>query len=187
MFDDGIVKTFFVSEFTLDKVKENKAFLSYDTIEEILEELFALIEENKIHLIEEEGNKIKIIFDLPFKKYKNIDFLISEKKKTSDEKINELYNIIITRNKEIKELKTNSEKEKTILEKEIKDLKSELNDINNKLENLVEKILKLEKENIKVLKKKKYEEDIIINKKSDIFGSIEEIDFIIARLKENKN
>ena len=28
LFDDGIVKTFFESEFTLEKVKENKAFIS---------------------------------------------------------------------------------------------------------------------------------------------------------------
>ena len=106
LFDDGIVKTFFESEFTLEKVKENKAFISYDTIDEILEELFPLIDENKIHLFEEEGNKIKIIFDLPFKKYKNMDFLVSEKKKTSDAKIDELYEIIITQNKEIKDLKS---------------------------------------------------------------------------------
>ena len=167
LFDDGIVKTFFESEFTLEKVKENKAFISYDTIDEILEELFPLIDENKIHLFEEEGNKIKIIFDLPFKKYKNMIFLISEKKKTSDEKIDELYEIIITQNKEIN------------------DLKSKLNNVTNKLENLIEKMSKLEKENKKVLKKKKYEEDIIINTKSDIFNSLDEIDFIIARLKRD--
>ena len=185
LFDDGIVKTFFESEFTLDKIKENKAFISYDTIDEILEELFPLIDENKVHLFEEEGNKIKIIFDLPFKKYKNMIFLISEKKKTSDEKIDELYEIIITQNKEIKELKSNSEKEKANLEKEIKDLKSKLNDVINKLENLGEKMSKLEKENKKILKKKKYDEDIILNTKSDIFNSLDEIDFIIARLKRD--
>lgn len=165
LFDDGIVKTFFESEFTLDKIKENKVFNSYDTIDEILEELFPLIDQKKIHLFEEEGNKIKIIFDLPFKKYKNIDFLISEKKKTSDAKIDELYEIIITQNKEIK------------------DLKSKLNDVENKLENLIEKMSKLEKENKKVLKKKKYYEGIIINTESDIFNSLDEIDFIIDRLK----
>ena len=167
LFDDGIVKTFFESEFTLDTIKENKAFLSYDTIDEILEELFPLIDENKIHLFEEEGNKIKIIFDLPFKKYKNMVFLISEKKKTSDAKIDELYEIIITQNKEIK------------------DLKSKLNDVENKLENLIEKMTKIEKENKKVLKKKKYDEDIIINTKSDIFNTLDEIDFIINRLKSD--
>ena len=136
LFDDGIVKTFFESEFTLDKIKENKAFVSYDTIDEILEELFPLIDENKIHLFEEEVNKIKIIFELPFKKYKNMIFIVDEKEKTSDAKVNELYEIIITQNKEIK------------------DLKSKLNSVENKLENLIEKMSLLEKENKKVLKKK---------------------------------
>ena len=185
LFDDGIVKTFFESKFTLDKIKENKAFLSYDTIDEILEELFPLIDENKIHLTEEEENKIKIIFDLPFKKYKNMDFLISEKKKTSDEKINELYDIIITQNKEIKELKSNSEKEKANLEKEIKDLQSKLSDVTSKLENLIKRMSKLEKKKEKVLKKEKFEDGIIINTKSDIFDSLDEIVFIIERLKRD--
>ena len=62
VFDDENNETFFESEFTLDEIKENKAFLSYDSIDEILEELFPLIDENKIHLIEEDGNKILISF-----------------------------------------------------------------------------------------------------------------------------
>ena len=165
IFDDGVVKTFFEKEFTLDKIKENKAFLSYDTIDEILEELFPLIDEGKIHLFEEEGNKIKIIFDLPFKKYKEMIFIISEKKKSSDEKIEELYQVIIAQNKEINYLKT------------------KLENISNIMENFEEKIEKIEKDNIKVLAKKQFDENITINAKSDIFNSLDEIDFIIERLK----
>ena len=104
---------------------------------------------------------------MPFKKYKNIDFLVSEKKKINEEKINELYNIVITQNKEIK------------------DLKSDLYYITNKLEKLVERMSTIEKENKKALKKQKYEDDIIINTKSDIFSSLDEIDFIIRRLKQD--
>ena len=167
IFDDGVVKTFFETEFTLDKIKENKAFLSYDIIDEILEELFPLINEGKIHLFEEEGNKIKIIFDLPFKKYKEMIFIISEKKKSSDEKIEELYQVIITQNKEIN------------------DLKRKLENITNIVEILEEKIEKIEKDNIKVLAKKQFDENITINTKSDIFNSLDEIDFIIKRLKND--
>ena len=167
IFDDGVVKTFFETEFTLDKIKENKAFLSYDTIDEILEELFPLIDEGKIHLFEEEGNKIKIIFDLPFKKYKEMIIIINEKKKSSEEKIEELYKVIITQNKEIN------------------DLKKKLKNITNKMNNLEERFEKIEKDNIKVLSKKKLDENIIINTKSDIFNSLDEIDFIIERLKQD--
>ena len=90
VFDNGIVKKFFESEYSLEKIKKNKAFVFYETIEEILSELFPLIDEGKIHLIEEGNNIIKINFDLPFKKFKNIEFIINEKKKTDLEKINEL-------------------------------------------------------------------------------------------------
>ena len=110
-FDDENNKTFFESEFTLDKIKENKIFYFYDSIDEILEELYPLINEKKIQLIEEQGNKIEIIFDLPLKKYKNLKFLINEKKKTSDEEIDNLNNIISTKNKGIKDLKSNLKKE----------------------------------------------------------------------------
>ena len=190
LFDDGIVKTFFESEFTLEKIKENKAFISYDTIDDILEELFPLIDENEISLFEKEENQIKFIFDLPFRKYKTMEFLISEKKKTSDAKIDELYDIIIKQNKEIKDLKMNSEKElkdlKSNSQKEIKDLKTKLNDVINELKIMAEQISKLEIEHEKVLKKKKYEDNIIVDGKSDIFNSLDEIDFIIARLRSDQ-
>ena len=84
------MKKFFESEYSLETIKKNKAFAFYETIEEILSELFPLIDEGKIHLIEEGNNIIKINFDLPFKKFKNIEFIINEKKKTDLEKINEL-------------------------------------------------------------------------------------------------
>ena len=151
VFDDGIVKTFYESDFPLEKIKENKAFGFYDTIEEILGELFPLIEEDKIHLTEEKNkNNIKINFDLPFNKFKNIEFEIDEKKKTDIEKINELYEIIITQNKEINDLK-----------KDVNDLKN----LENYFNELKKKMNNLENEYRQILNKKKFEEDIMINTK----------------------
>ena len=102
IFNDGIIQIFYEGEFPLKNIQENKSFISYDKIDDILEELFPLIDEGKIHLIEKVQNKaiINIKFDLPFKKNKSLDFSINEKKKTNEEKIEELYNIIITENKE---------------------------------------------------------------------------------------
>ena len=140
--DDENDENYFEAEFTLDEIKENKAFLSYDTIDEILEELFPLIDEDKIHFIEEEGNNIKIIFDLPLKKYQSLEFLLSEKKETRDEKIDKLYNIIIAQNKEIK------------------DLKSNLNEVMNFLKILDEKISNIDNENKIILGKIKNEEEL---------------------------
>ena len=159
------IKIFYENEYSLEKIKENKAFISYDKIDEILAELFILIEQGKIHLTEEKGNIINITFDLPFQKYKNMDFILKEKKKTNEEKIDELYNIIITQNKEIKNLKT-----------DLNNIKAKLDNIGINNNGLNNRILKLKNEN-------NYEDNAIINTKSDIFKSFEEIDFIIDRLK----
>ena len=66
VFDDWVVKTSFETEFPLEKIQENKAFSIYDTLDEILVELFPLIDEGKIHLTEEEGNFINIKFWFTF-------------------------------------------------------------------------------------------------------------------------
>jgi len=174
VFNDEIIKIFYESEFILEKIKENMAFYSYDKIEEILAELFFLIDEGKIHLIEEEGNKIKIKFDLPFKKYKNIDFVIKQKEKTNEEKIDELYNIIIKQNKEIQNLKSNLNIAKTKLENI---------EINNK--ELNKRIIKLENDNKQIINTNNFEEKIIISLKSTIIQSLDKIDFIIDRLQNS--
>ena len=156
IFDDGIIKEFYEAEFTIEKIKENKAFIIYDTIEEILAELVPLTEEKKVHIIEEELNLIKVKFDLPLQKYKNLDFILNEKKKSNEEKIDDLYNIIIGQNKEIKNLKLN------------------LDNIKNDIKNL--------ENNLNQLKKGK---EIKIYPESNIIKSNEEIDFILNRLKNS--
>ena len=173
IFDDETIKIFYESEYTLEKIKENNAFISYDTIEEILAELFNFIEKGKIFLIEE-SNDIYIKFDLPLKKYKDIVFVIKEKKKTNEEKIEELYNIIIKQNKEIIFLKSNLNMMKSKLE----NIEINSNELNNK-------IVKLENENKQILNRNNLEEKIIINIKSKIIDSFDKIDFIINRLQNS--
>ena len=171
-FNDEIIKIFYEAEYPLEKIKENKAFYSYDKIEEILAELFILIDEKKIHLIEEELAKIKIKFDLPFKKYQNIEFIIKEKEKTNEEKIDELYNIIIKQNKEIQNLKSN-----------LSTIKTKLDNIAINNNELNQRITKLENDNKQLIKTNNFEEKIITDLKSTIIQSIDSIDFIIDRLR----
>ena len=171
IFDNGIIKVFYETIFSLEKIKENKAFFVYDSIEEILGELFPLIDEGKIHL-NEETNFIKITFDLPFQKFKNIDFNVNEKKKTEVEKINELYNIIVVQNKEINDLKSDItifKNEQNNLNNEILELKNRMNDLEN------------------ILNKKNFEEKIIQNINSNIFNSLDDIDFILNKLRNKDN
>ena len=101
IFNDGIMKIFFEADFPLEKIKENKVFNYYESIDEILQELSPLINEAKVKL-EENGNAIEIIFELPLKKFQKVTFKVVEKEKSEGEKIIELYNIAIKQNKEIK-------------------------------------------------------------------------------------
>ena len=121
-----------------------------------------LINNGKIHIID-----IRIKMISPFKSLKSQN-LQSKKKKTKKEKINELYNIVIKQNKEIKDLK-----------KDINDLKSFKEEFSKTIENIVNY-------NKKILEKKKFDEAVIIDNQSDIFNSLEEIDFLINRIKEEQ-
>ena len=121
-----------------------------------------LINNGKIHIID-----IRIKMISPFKSLKKQN-LQSKKKKTKKEKINELYNIVIKQNKEIKDLK-----------KDINDLKSFKEEFSKTIENIVNY-------NKKILEKKKFDEAVIIDNQSDIFNSLEEIDFLINRIKEEQ-
>ena len=178
IFDDGIIKEFYEEEFSVEKIKENKAFAFHETIDEILSELFPLIEEGKAHLFEDiksETKFIRIIFDLPSKKFNMIELYIEEKKKTDLEKINELYNIVITQNKAINDLKNGL----NILKKEQTNLGNEFNEMKKKIKNI-------ENSQSQILEQKKYEKNLIINLNSKIINSFEDIAFIIERIKNNK-
>ena len=137
--------------------------------------MFPLIDNGKIHLLEEEKNSINITFDLPFIKFKKIEFKINEKKKNDLEKINELYNIVITQNKEINELKNKM----NIIENKQNDLSVSFSELKNKMEIL-------ENGHKQILNKKKFEDNIMIYLNSSIFKSLDEIVFILERLKNKE-
>lgn len=81
------------SIFTIEKIKENKYFSMFDTIDEIINEINLLLEKNSPSIIEEsEGIILKI--PLNTSKIKEITFFINKKTKNNNEKIDELYLII---------------------------------------------------------------------------------------------
>ena len=71
IFNDGIMKIFFEADFPLEKIKEIKVFNCYESIDKILQELSPLINEAKVKL-EENGNAIEIIFELPLNNFKKL-------------------------------------------------------------------------------------------------------------------
>ena len=68
-----INKQFYETLFPIEKIKENKAFAFYESIDEILSELFPLIDEEKV-ILNEETNFINLCILLPFQKFKNFRF-----------------------------------------------------------------------------------------------------------------
>ena len=165
IYDDIIRKNFYESLYSLEKIKENKAFYIYDTIDKILSELFPLIDEGKTK-INEESNSIILTIELPLQKIKKIDFIMKEKEKTDSEKINELFNIVVGQNKEINDLK----KEVNILKDNFTILTNKINIIEQKNNELFNKIEQKEREENKI-------DSVIIN-------YLNNIEFIINRLNK---
>jgi len=120
----------------------------------------------------EKKKEILLLLNLIYLLKKNINFLVKEKKKEKEEKINELYEIVITQNKEITDLKT-----------KLENFEKNYNEFKQTVGNLNELLIDLLNENKEVLKRKQLEKDVIINTRSSIFKSLEEIDFMINRLK----
>ena len=64
----------------------------------------------------------------------------------------------------------------------MKNTNNDLKNLNKDIENIRNKIENLEKDNKKILEKKIFEENVIINYNSQIFKTINEIDFILDQI-----
>ena len=103
--EQGFLKYMYEGLFSLEKIKENKFFNIYNSINEIFEELIPLIETNKAELKEEGSTYINLIINLPIKKVKEISFILNQVEKSDKSKINELYQIVSDLQKENSEIK----------------------------------------------------------------------------------
>ena len=125
---NDIIKKSFSNKFSLQKIRENKYFLQFDSLKEIFDELKERINNNKI-TIEENENNLKIIIQLPSSKNKEIIFELNPINKNDSEKIQDLTQLVLKQNKEICDLKNK------IIKLETKDmqLNKELNDLEEKM------------------------------------------------------
>ena len=182
-YDNSIQIEKYEEKHSLEYIKKNKFFSYFETIDEILDELFPLIDNKKVSLIEE-ANNITLIIQLPTNKIKDIRFDIKQIEKNDKDKINELYNIIM-----------NIKNENKILKEENKDLKKRIENNENEIKKLIKrierieinenKVNEIEKENKKILDKK--EKKIKIkNIDSKILTNYENIELINKRLKYNE-
>ena len=154
------------STYTISQIKENKVFIIYDSLDEILAEISQLIDNKKLKVYEK-TNYIILNIEFPLLKVKEIVFEIKEKSKNDNDKLNGLFSII-------------SEQKK-----EIDNLKFENINLKEKLQYLEEKMNKIENDNLKVLNIKNGN-NILSNIKSKIINLYEHIKFLNSRLQKNE-
>ena len=160
--EESLTQKCFQGIFSLQTIKENQFFYIYNSINEILDELFPLIENGKAEL-KEENNLLILVINLPIKKVKEISFKLKESEKRDKDKIEELYQIVSSLQKENCNLNKKIER----LEKRVDDLEKE----NKKLKGPLEK------------EKNKFEKFQGLN--SSIIKTQDNFDFIVKILKEN--
>ncbi len=117
--NENIINHIYEKSFSMEQIQQNKYFYQFDTISEIIKEII-LKNNTKKPLIKEGENEISLIIYLSTSKIKDVIFSIPEKKKNSDDKIEELYQIIFDMKKEINELKEENKK----IKDEIQELKN---------------------------------------------------------------
>ena len=179
-FVDSILTLNFEERYSLESIKKNPFFNYYESIDEILEELFSLIDNKKIKLIEE-NKQIILIFQLPIHKIKEIKFSLKEKEKNDKDRINELFDIVLNLKKENQMLKEENLNFKNRLEKNEK----EIQELVKRIENYENKINSIEIENKKVLAIKEKELKLK-NIDSKILTNYDYIELINKRLKNKE-
>ena len=179
-FVDSIQTLNFEERYSLESIKKNPFFNYYESIDEILEELFSLIDNKKIKLIEE-SKQIILIFQLPIHKIKEIKFSVKEKEKNDKDRINELFDIVLNLKKENQMLKEENLNFKNRLEKNEK----EIQELVKRIENYENKINSIEIENKKVLAIKEKELKLK-NIDSKILTNYDYIELINKRLKNKE-
>ena len=133
----------FEKYYSLDDIKNiNNFFYSYKEIEEILDEIDYFIQ-LKTPKVNEETNKMILSIEIPSKKFKEIIFQLNSTKKSNEEHISDLYELLNIDIDEVKGIKKENEKLKETnkllkdkveeQEKELKQLKELINTLSNKI------------------------------------------------------
>ena len=135
-FKNNLKNENYLSVLSIEKIKENKYFLMFDTIDEILNEISLLLEKNNPKIIEEK-DKIILKISLNTSKIKEVNFTLNKKEKNENEKIAELYSLINNL--------TNK------FEMTINDLTTKINKQNDEI-NELKNIIKKQNETKKILK-----------------------------------
>ena len=98
-FNDSLISHFYSTTLSIEDIQKNKYFLQFDSIEEILNELLLKINSSS-PVFKKEKNYLNMSIILSSSKFKEINFMLYQKTKTNEDKIKELYDIILELKKE---------------------------------------------------------------------------------------
>ena len=170
---NDLFKKTFLSQFSVDEIKENKYFFMFDDLKEICNELSERIEKKEMKLIENLDG-LNFIISLPSTKIKEIKFELKEEEKNDKDKINNLNELILELKEEINEIKINHINEinelknvVNIQNKEINEIKinhsNEINELKNVVNNLNKEISEIKINHKKEINELKIEHNKEIN------------------------
>ena len=132
---NNIIHKSYSNKYSFEEIRETKYFLQFDTLDEILEEIKDRIYNNKI-ILKEDDNNLILNIPLPSSKNKEIIFELKPVIKSSNDRLNELTDLIMKLNMEINNIKNveiaNLNKENKHLNEENEQIKKEINYIKNK-------------------------------------------------------
>ena len=164
-----ILNKSFSNKFTIHEIQENKYFIQFDSLNEIFDELYERTKNNKITIIDNE-NTLIINIPLPSTKNNEIKFELKEICKSDSEKINELTELVIKQNKEIKDLRETL----NILWKSIEN-RFPISNLNSKIINGNEKYIKILKDWINPFKKIQAELLYRLSENGESFSAFHEL------------
>ncbi len=135
-FQDEILKHIYNHKFSLDSLKKNnRYFLLFESNDEIYDDLILLLDKNQTKILED-TNFITISIPVESLKIKEILFVINELEKNDNEKMQEIFSLILEMKTEIKKLNEDNKK----LNEEIKKLNEDNKQLNEDNKNLKEQL-----------------------------------------------
>jgi hypothetical protein len=139
-YQDEILKHFYNNKFTLDSLKKNNRYFSlFESIDEVYNDLIILLDKNQTKILEDK-NFISISIPMESLKIKELLFVINKLEKNDNEKMQEIFSLILEMKTEIKKLNENKN-----LKEEIKNLKEDNKNLKEEIKNLKEENKNLKK------------------------------------------
>ena len=176
---NGIIQKEFSSKYSFEEIRENKYFLQFDTLSDILDEIKERMYNNQI-IIQENENSLFINVPLLSSKNKEIIFELKQITKNNNERFNELTSLITKLTKEMAQLREevkNLNDENKILKTEINNMGNEESKPINENTQIINDINRLKNEHFKlkneVIELKEKLNVLLLKEENELIGNID--------------